>query len=126
MCQRGTATYGHPALPCTAAQVANDVIAIMAAGADAVHLHVKDEEGVDTLDGAALASALGTIGARSPDVPIGVTTGAWAVADPGDRVAAIASWSVLPRFASVNWHENGADDVAAALLERGVGVEAGL
>lgn len=33
---------------------------------------------------------------------------------------------MLPDFASVNWHEDGADEVAAALLEIGVGVEAGL
>lgn len=46
--------------------------------------------------------------------------------DPAERVAAIRRWMVLPEFASVNWHEPGADAVAAALLERGVGVEAGL
>jgi uncharacterized protein (DUF849 family) len=33
---------------------------------------------------------------------------------------------VLPDFASVNWHEDGADAVAQALLDRGVGVEAGI
>ena len=33
---------------------------------------------------------------------------------------------MLPDFASVNWHEPGAEQVAATLLERGVGVEAGL
>ncbi|MGZ6807117.1 MAG: 3-keto-5-aminohexanoate cleavage protein [Mycobacteriaceae bacterium] len=33
---------------------------------------------------------------------------------------------MLPDFASVNWHEPGAQDVAEALLDRGVGVEAGL
>lgn len=46
--------------------------------------------------------------------------------DPAERVAAIRRWMVLPEFASVNWHEPGADAVAAALWERGVGVEAGL
>ena len=38
----------------------------------------------------------------------------------------VRTWSVLPDFASVNWHEPGAEALAAALLERGVGVEAGL
>ena len=33
---------------------------------------------------------------------------------------------MLPDFASVNWHEPGAEALTAALLERGVGVEAGL
>lgn len=46
--------------------------------------------------------------------------------DPRERVAAIRSWSVGPDFASVNWHEDGAEDVANVLLDRGIGVEAGL
>lgn len=33
---------------------------------------------------------------------------------------------MLPDFASVNWHEDGADAVAQVLLDRGVGVEAGI
>ena len=65
-------------------------------------------------------------GPRPPISPVGVTTGAWALPDPAQRVAAVRTWSALPDFASVNWHEAGADDVAAALLERGIGVEAGL
>jgi uncharacterized protein (DUF849 family) len=55
-----------------------------------------------------------------------VTTGAWALPDPAERVSAVSAWTVLPDFASVNWHEEGADDVASALLHRGVQVEAGL
>jgi uncharacterized protein (DUF849 family) len=33
---------------------------------------------------------------------------------------------VLPDHASVNWHEDGAAHVAAALLDRGIGIEAGV
>jgi uncharacterized protein (DUF849 family) len=64
--------------------------------------------------------------ARAPALPVGVTTGAWAAPDPAGRVSAVRSWTELPDTASVNWHEDGAEDVAAALLARGVGVEAGL
>ncbi|MCZ4611764.1 3-keto-5-aminohexanoate cleavage protein, partial [Streptomyces sp. Lzd4kr] len=38
----------------------------------------------------------------------------------------VRSWTVLPDHASVNWHEAGAEELAAALIERGVGVEAGI
>jgi len=38
----------------------------------------------------------------------------------------VNAWRVLPDFASVNWHEPGAEELAAALLDCGVGVEAGL
>jgi uncharacterized protein (DUF849 family) len=106
-----------------------DVAAVAALGVDAVHLHVKDDHGADTLDGAALAAVLAAVHAAVPGLPVGVTTGAWALPDPVDRVAAIRSWAglpVLPASASVNWHEEGADEVAAALLRVGVAVEAGL
>lgn len=130
VCVNGARRPGdHPALPVTAEDLARDGAAAAAAGADAVHLHVKDDQGADTLDGAALVAVLTAVHAAVPGLPVGVTTGAWAMPDPAARVAAVRSWGGLPRlpdFASVNWHEDGADEVAAALLEVGVGVEAGL
>lgn len=116
----------HAALPITPAELAADVTSVVAAGADAIHLHVKDDEGADTLDDALLSSVLEAVRDAAPGVPLGVTTGAWSVPDPRQRVAAVAGWSNLPDFASVNWHEPGAEQVASALLARGVGVEAGL
>jgi uncharacterized protein (DUF849 family) len=126
-CLNGARRPGeHPALPVTPSALARDAVAVRAAGADAVHLHVKDAEGNDTLDGAALADVLAAVRGAAPGLPVGVTTGAWAQPDPGARVAAIGAWPVPPDFASVNWHEDGAEEVAAALLDRGIGVEAGL
>ena len=116
----------HPALPVTPAALAADAAAVAAAGADEVHLHVKDADGADTLDGAALAAVLTAVRSAVPDLPVGVTTGAWAAPDPAARVAAVGAWTALPSSASVNWHEEGAEEVAAVLLARGVGVEAGL
>ncbi|WP_432483440.1 3-keto-5-aminohexanoate cleavage protein [Kineococcus esterisolvens] len=119
----------HPALPVTPGELARDVAEVAAAGADAVHLHVKDAAGADTLDAAALAEVLAAVREAAPAVPVGVTTGAWALPDPVRRLAAIRSWersALLPDFASVNWHEDGADEIAGALLQLGIGVEAGI
>ncbi|WP_448639794.1 3-keto-5-aminohexanoate cleavage protein [Geodermatophilus sp. URMC 63] len=116
----------HPALPVTPPRLADDAVAVRAAGAGGVHLHPKDAAGADMLADAELAAALTAVRARAPGLPVGVTTGAWAVPDPAARVAAVRSWTALPDTASVNWHEDGAEEVAAALLDRGVGVEAGL
>jgi uncharacterized protein (DUF849 family) len=116
----------HPALPVTPVEIANDVARVLAAGADAVHVHPKDAEGRDTLDPRVVAEVVTETRAVSPMVSLGVTTGAWIDPNPRRRIAAITAWTVLPDFASVNWHEAGAQDVAAALLDRGVGVEAGL
>jgi uncharacterized protein (DUF849 family) len=116
----------HNALPATPEALARDVALVATAGVGAVHFHAKNAAGFDTLEADHLATAL--VAARSvrPAVPLGVTTGAWAVADPKERATLVRTWAVLPDFASVNWHEPGAEALAAALLERGIGVEAGL
>ena len=126
-CLNGARRPGaHPALPVTPDAIARDTSRARAAGADSVHVHVKDGTGADTLAAEPLAAVLAAVRREAPGTPVGVTTGAWAVPDAARRVRAVREWTVLPDFASVNWHEEGADEVAAALLERGVGVEAGV
>ena len=116
----------HMALPATPEALARDVALVAAAGAGAVHFHAKNSAGLDTLEKDDLAAALVAARSARPAVPLGVTTGAWAVAEPENRATLVRTWSVLPDFASVNWHEPGAEALTAALLERGVEVEAGL
>lgn len=116
----------HLALPITSAAIAADAAGAVAAGADALHIHPKDGQGADTLDPAVVEAVVEAVRAAAPAVPVGVTTGAWTAPDPRKRVRMIREWVVLPDFASVNWHEPGAREVAEALLARGVGVEAGL
>lgn len=113
----------HPALPVTPASIAAAAAASVAAGAGAVHVHPKDAAGADTLDAAVVAAVVTAVRAAVPGTPVGVTTGAWA---SSFRAAAVAAWTVLPDFASVNWHEPGSVALASHLLSRGVGVEAGL
>jgi uncharacterized protein (DUF849 family) len=116
----------HPALPITPAAIAADAAAAVAAGAAAVHVHPKDGSGADTLDPDTVAEVVTALRTAVPATPVGVTTGAWALPDPRRRAAAVRAWPVPPDFASVNWHEDGADEVAAILLQHGVGIEAGL
>ncbi|MEU6448845.1 3-keto-5-aminohexanoate cleavage protein [Streptomyces sp. NPDC046979] len=114
-------------VPLSPEALADSVAGAVAAGATDVHVHPKTPCGRDTLSPRVLAATLKAVRARLPaPVPVGVTTGAWAEPDPAARVARIRSWTVLPDHASVNWHEPGAEETAAALLERGVGVEAGV
>lgn len=116
----------HAAVPITAAELAADAVRSVAAGADAVHLHPRDDDGAESLGPAHVAAAVSAVRAACPGVPVGVTTGAWIVPEPAARMAAVRGWVVPPDFASVNAHEDGAEEVAAALHERGIGVEAGL
>lgn len=116
----------HPWLSADATVVADDAARAVAAGAHEVHVHPKDATGRDSLAADDVARWVWAIRAASPGVPVGVTTGAWAEPDVERRLVAIEAWTELPDHASVNWHEAGADEVAALLLRRGVAVEAGL
>lgn len=116
----------HPGLPVTPAELAAEAVAAHAAGARAVHLHPKDHQGADSLVAADVAAAVTAVREAVPGLPLGVTTGFWALPDAPARHRMVENWSVLPDFASVNWHEPGALELAELLLSRGIGVEAGL
>lgn len=111
-----------PLTPESMAQAAADAVE---AGATDIHVHPKTPCGRDSLSPRVVAATLEAIRARV-SVPVGVTTGAWAEPDPAARLARVRGWTVLPDHASVNWHEPGAEEIAAALIDLGVGVEAGI
>ncbi|MFH8570287.1 3-keto-5-aminohexanoate cleavage protein [Streptomyces sp. NPDC017993] len=128
VCLNGARDRGEcRTLPVTADELAAEAKRAVAAGAEDIHLHPKDADGHDSLAPGPVAEAVTAVRAVVPkEVQIGVTTGAWAVPGPQQRAELIRSWSVLPDHASVNWHEEGAETVAAVLMARGIGVEAGI
>ncbi len=87
---------------------------------------MRDDDGHETLAPAAVAALVRALRTATLDLPIGVSTGAWIVPDPALRLALVRDWREQPDFASVNFDEQGADELAVALLAQGVGVEAGL
>lgn len=126
-CLNGRLTrHQHPAVPVTPTELAEDARRCREAGAGAVHVHPRDADGRESLAAADIAAAIEAIHSACPGLPIGVSTGAWIVPEVGDRVRAVEAWTALPDFASVNVHEDGALEVARALHQRGVGVEAGV
>ncbi len=123
----GTRTAAdHCAIPIAPAHQATEARASVAAGAGAIHVHVRDEYGCESLAAEHVAETVSAIRAACPGVPIGISTGAWIVPDLRRRLALVRSWKVLPDFVSVNFHEFGAADVVKLLLDKGVGVEAGI
>lgn len=116
----------HPGLPVSPEQLAQAAAAAHGAGAQAVHLHPKTADGVDSLAPETVAAAVSAVRHAVAGLPLGVTTGFWALPDPQQRLRAVESWTVLPDFASVNWHEPGAAELAQLLLSRGIGVEIGI
>jgi uncharacterized protein (DUF849 family) len=116
----------HPAIPITPVQQAREAAASVAAGAGAVHVHIRSADGRESLTSKDVASALEAIRAASPGIPVGISTGAWIVPNASQRLSLIGAWDLLPDFASVNIHEKGALRIIRLLLDRGVGVEAGV
>lgn len=116
----------HPGLPVSPQQLADAAVAAHGAGAKAVHLHPKTADGVDSLVPETVAAAVSAVRQALPGLPLGVTTGFWALPDEQQRLRTVESWTVLPDFASVNWHEPGSEELAQLLLSRGIGVEIGI
>lgn len=116
----------HPNLPISPEALAAEARAATAAGAGALHVHPRDAEGREGLEPSVIAAALGAIRDACPGIPVGVSTGAWIIPDPTQRLNAIRSWAVLPDFASVNLSEEGYEAVIGALVDKGIGVEAGV
>jgi uncharacterized protein (DUF849 family) len=116
----------HPKLPVTPEQLATAALSAHQAGAQAVHMHPKTPDGRDSLEPDVVGAAVAAVRSAAPGLPLGVTTGFWALPDADARRRAVERWTVLPDFASLNWHEPGAPELAEVLLGMGLGVEIGL
>lgn len=114
----------HEAVPVTAEQVAEDLLASLLAGAREFHVHPRDEVGRETIDADLVNESIGRA-APGRDAPVGVTTAAWIESDPVRLAAHVRRWTA-PRYTSVNLSEPGAFDVVRAALQAGLGVEAGV
>jgi uncharacterized protein (DUF849 family) len=127
VCLNGSRAPGeHSALPLTPGELAREGKRSIDAGAGALHVHPRNADGTMTLAAQENGEAINAIRASCPGIPVGVTTAAWIEPDVQRRLELIQSWQVLPDFASVNFEEEGTPDLCTLLLEKGIGVEAGL
>lgn len=123
----GTRTRAeHPAIPVTPEQQAQQAKAAVAVGAGAIHVHVRQANEYETLAPDDVARTLECIRYACPGIPVGISTGAWIVPDVEQRLSLIQAWDVLPDFVSVNIHEKATLRIIRLLIEKGVGVEAGV
>ena len=124
----GRTRNDHAAAPVSPAELAAGVVECLKAGAGAIHLHVRstsDDSEKESLDKEDVERTIRTVLAVAPKERIGISTGAWILPHPA-RLEAAKNWAVSPGFASVNFGEEGAVELAKLLLLRGVAVEAGL
>ena len=124
----------HHQLPVTTAQLADTAAAVLAAGAQMIHLHVRDARGKHTLDAGAYQAAIEAIRAKAGnDLFIQITSEAAGVYDSGQQrramyAATTAAAGVLADGVSLALREliRAPEDVAPAgelfhhLARRGV------
>lgn len=116
----------HPQLPLDADAMARDGAACVAAGAAELHVHARGLDGRESLAPEAMDPTVLVLRRACPGTLVGVSTGAWIEKDDERTLAAIAGWSELPDYASVNLSEKTAPEVMQRLRQRGIGIEAGL
>lgn len=122
----GRTKIEHASIPVSPNEIALAVVDCLSTGASAIHFHIRSHDGHESLQAEDLARTLQAVRMVAPTAPVGVSTGAWIIPDPSTRIDTISLWTVLPDFASVNFSEEGAYDVAEILLQKNVAVEAGL
>jgi len=116
----------HEALPLSPTALADDALECQRAGAGAVHIHPRGTGGDETLQPDACAAAVEAIRDLCPGLPIGLTTGLWICGDSARRMRLVDRWTILPDFCSVNFSEDGTDELCSLLLDKGIAIEAGL
>jgi uncharacterized protein (DUF849 family) len=115
----------HPAAPRTPAQLAVEGRAAAQAGAQVLHLHPY-AKGRETFEAEPCAAALRAVRASCPGIPISLSTSADIEPDPERRLALVAAWTELPELVTANQGEDGIGELCELLVERGIGIEAGL
>lgn len=97
----------HPALPMTIAEIVTTARACQHAGADALHLHVRDAAGKHSIDAGLYAEALAELEKNAPDFAVQITTEAAGIFNVAEQFACLKNLS--PRWASIAVREMARD-----------------
>lgn len=93
----------HPALPVTAAEIVAEAQACFAAGANALHLHVRDAEGQHSLDAGRYREALDELARTVPKMRVQITTESAGIFHVPAQLACLEL--VRPGWASISVRE---------------------
>lgn len=116
----------HPAVPLSANELATDARAVIAAGAEEIHLHVRGTDGRESLHPDDVAHTLAAVRAAVPGVPLGLSTGWWIPPKGRARQEHIRDWRTLPDYVSINLIEEDSAEIIDLALSMGIGIEAGI
>lgn len=93
----------HPALPVTIPETVETAVACRRAGADGLHLHVRDAAGAHSLDPGRYKEALAELDRAVPDMAIQITTESAGLFDVTTQLATLRA--VAPEWASISVRE---------------------
>lgn len=117
-----------PAVPLSPRDLADAALAAVGAGAGEVLVHPRTPCGRESLSprvvGPVLEALREALREAGAGVPLGVSVGIGSEPDPAGRLERVRSWTVLPDRAAVDFAQPGAEELARALLERGIAVDA--
>src|SRR5271156_4171326 len=85
----------NPAIPCTPQELAAAAKEAVAAGARAIHFHVRSRDGRESVGADDVAAAVTAVRAAIPGTPFGVSTGAWILTNPKARHEAVPRWKIF-------------------------------
>lgn len=124
--QNGDRPQGaHPALPVTLAEPTRPRAWRLVAS---VHLHPRrPADGLESLAAQVCDPVVAAIRSAVPGLEISLSTSQLIALDgAADRVEAVCGWRAPPDVVSLNLSEEGSIELGSALLERGIGIEAGI
>ena len=118
----------HSAVPVTPAQLAADAVACRAAGAQSVHLHPRrPEDGRESLAAESHDAAVVAIRTAAPELELSCSTQQDIdLGGAATRIDAVRAWTRPPDLVSLNLVQDDALELGLALLECGIGIEAGV
>ena len=118
----------HPEVPVSLEQLVADAAACSVAGAGSVHVHPRrPADAIESLAAESHDAVVAAIRAACPGLEISCSTQEDIdLATAPDRIAAVRAWTAPPDVVSLNLAEGGAIDLGNALLDCGIGIEAGV
>ncbi len=93
----------HAALPITPEEIVATAVACHLAGADGLHLHVRDGEGAHSLDAGRYRETLAELAVAVPELEVQITTEAAGIFDVCAQLACLKE--VAPQWASISVRE---------------------
>lgn len=106
----------HPRLPITLQEITETAVACFDAGANAMHLHIRDKKGLHTLDLGQYSETLSEIARHVPSMSLQITTESAGIFDVSSQLECLNQ--VKPKWASISIQEIARDRELAPRVYR--------